>query len=212
MQTKISSALLSALVFATAGCGNDEANATGPSGRTVLELASDDPASLATVAPFRFTSSDRRSVTEQDLLGKVWVVDFFFTTCSGPCPRITGQMRALQDDLAGSKVQLVSISVDPAIDTPDALRDYAGRVGADLSRWWFLTGAEAATFDLITSSFALPVERATGAQLGFQDSHATKLVVVDARGRVRGYYAGETPEGRAMARERALWLAKHMDS
>ncbi|HTF90655.1 MAG TPA: SCO family protein [Planctomycetota bacterium] len=209
---KLSSVIVGFLMLACAGCGQDEAAAVHSSARTVLECKKDDPEVLGSVAPFHFTSSDGRTVTEQDLLGKVWVVDFFFTTCSGPCPRITTQMRALQDDLAGSKVQLVSISVDPATDTPEALRDYAQRVGADTSRWWFLTGDETATFELIRSSFALPVERASEAQIGFQVSHATRLVVVDARGKVRGYYAGETPEGRAMARERAQWLAQHLDS
>ncbi|MEO6709818.1 MAG: SCO family protein [Planctomycetota bacterium] len=209
---KLASAMVGALLLASAGCGKDDAAAVHSNGRTVLERAKDDPEVLGSVAPFHFTSSDSRTVTEHDLLGKVWVVDFFFTTCSGPCPRITTQMRALQDDLAGSSVQLVSISVDPATDTPEALRDYAERVGADTSRWWFLTGDETATDDLIRSSFALPVEHASGAQIGFQVSHSTKLVVVDARGKVRGYYAGETPEGRAMARERAQWLAQHLDS
>jgi cytochrome oxidase Cu insertion factor (SCO1/SenC/PrrC family) len=89
------------------------------------------------------------------------------------------------------------------------LAEYAARVGADPARWWFLTGDEAATYELIRTSFALPVERKQDALIGFQVSHATRLVVVDAAGRVRGYYAGETPEGRAMARTRALWLAGH---
>ena len=178
----------------------------------MLELADDSPESVASVAPFHFISSEGKPVTEADLKGKVWIVDFFFTTCSGPCPLITSQMRLLQDELAGSSVQLVSITVDPTTDTPDVLRDYAERVGADLKRWWFLNGEEAATFELIRSSFALTVERKSEAMLGFQVSHATKLVVVDGRGRVRGYYPGETPEGRSMARTRALWLAKHADS
>ena len=181
----------------------------GPGDRSALELVDDSPDVLGTVAPFRFTSSDGRTVTERDLAGQVWIADFFFTTCSGPCPVITGQMRILQDELAGSPVRLVSISVDPGVDTPAVLAEYASRVQADLSRWWFLTGDESATYDLIRSSFALPVERVQDALIGFQVSHATRLVVVDGRGRVRGYYAGETAEGRAMARTRALWLASH---
>ncbi len=200
------------LALGVGACGGDDVVAGGSTGRTVLELADDDPGSLASVAPFQFSSSEGKAITHADLIGKVWIVDFFFTTCSGPCPRITGQMRLLQDELAGSNVQLVSISVDPETDTPEALRDYASRVGADPNQWWFLTGDEAATFELIKSSFALPVERQNEAALGFQVSHATKLVVVDGKGRVRGYYAGETPEGRAMARTRALWLEAHKDS
>jgi cytochrome oxidase Cu insertion factor (SCO1/SenC/PrrC family) len=180
--------------------------------RSALECPGDDPTILGKVAPFQFLAGDGRAVSEQALRGRVWIVDFFFTTCSGPCPRISEQMRALQDDLAGSDVLLVSISVDPSVDTVEVLHNYAERLGADPARWWFLTGDEASTFDLIRSSFALPVERVNDALLGFQVSHATKLVVVDQQGRVRGYYAGETPEGRAMAHERALWLAAHPGS
>lgn len=189
-------------------CSEDEAMGAGPGDRTALELAVEDAGALGQVAPFRFTTSDGREVSERDFAGKVWVVDFFFTTCSGPCPRISAQMRELQDELKDTDVRLVSISVDPSADTPTALADYAARIGADPARWWFLTGDEAATYDLIRSSFALPVERVDEALLGFQVSHATKLVVVDGRGRVRGYYGGETAEGRGMARDRARWLAK----
>jgi cytochrome oxidase Cu insertion factor (SCO1/SenC/PrrC family) len=200
------------LALACGACSDDNVAAKSSSARTALELADDDPASLASIAPFRFTSSEGKTVTEADLRGKVWIVDFFFTTCSGPCPIITGQMCELQTELARSSVQMVSITVDPATDTPEALRDYAKRVGADPARWWFLTGDEAATFDLIKRSFALPVERHDDAAIGFQVSHATRLIVVDATGKVRGYYAGETPQGRGMARTRALWLSNHPNS
>ena len=200
------------LASSVGACGGDDVVASGSRGRTALELADDSPHSVASVAPFHFISCEGQPITEADLQGKVWIVDFFFTTCSGPCPLITSQMRLLQDELVGSNVQLVSITVDPTTDTPAALHDYAERVGADLKRWWFLNGDEAATFELIRNSFALMVERQSEAMLGFQVSHATKLVVVDGVGRVRGYYAGETPEGRAMARTRALWLSKHAGS
>ena len=146
------------IALGSAACDDDSIASAGPGGRSALELASEDPANLGTVAAFRFSASDGRTLTEQDLRGKVWIVDFFFTTCSGPCPRISAQMRSLQDELAGSQVMLVSISVDPTADTPEVLRDYAQRIGADSSRWWFLTGDEAATYDLIRKSFALPVE------------------------------------------------------
>ncbi len=195
--------------FAVAcACQEDPASAA-VGARTSLELVDDDPSNRGSVAAFRFTSSEGKEVTESDLRGKVWIADFFFTTCSGPCPTITSQMRLLQDELVGSAVQLVSISVDPQTDTTEVLRDYAARVGADTARWWFLTGEEAATYDLIRKSFSLPVERQNDALIGFQVTHATRLVVVDGVGNVRGYYPGETPEGRAMARTRAQWLARN---
>lgn len=197
--------LLAAGLF-VAACTDGEPASTEMGPRSALELVDNDPGQLGSVAPFRFSSSDGRTVSERDLAGEVWIADFFFTTCSGPCPLITAQMRKLQDELAGTQVRMVSISVDPATDTPQVLADYAARVGADLSRWWFLTGDEQATYELIRSSFALPVERVKDALVGFQVSHATRLVVVDGKGKVRGYYAGDKDEGRAMARTRALWL------
>ena len=90
-------------------------------------------------------------MTRDSLLGRPWVAGFVFTRCSGPCPKITGTMRRLQDELSGVDARLVSFSVDPEWDTPDVLRAYADAVGADRERWWFLTGDRSAIYALISS-------------------------------------------------------------
>ena len=173
-----------------------------------LAAPADSPAVFGSVADFALTASDGRAVTLADLGGTTWVCDFFFTTCTGPCPRMSAAMGELQAELAGSDARLVSITVDPARDTPEVLRGYADTHGADPARWWFLTGDEQAIYDLCRTSFALPVERADerDAVLGMQVAHATRLVTIDGAGRIRGYYDidGEDVVRRVAARVRFL--------
>src|SRR5437867_913183 len=91
--------------------------------------AADD---LGEVADFALTERSGETVHRADLLGKVWVAAFGFTRCTGPCPQVSGTMARLQAELAGQPdVRLVSFSVDPDHDTPEVLREYAQRFGAD---------------------------------------------------------------------------------
>jgi cytochrome oxidase Cu insertion factor (SCO1/SenC/PrrC family) len=138
-------------------------------------------------------------VHKEDLLGRPWVASFLFTRCTGPCPRVAGTLRKLQSRLrekgdAGPRI--VTISVDPAYDTTDVLKRYAADLGADPARWWFLTGDEAAVRKLIRESFLSPVERAPEGTVppGEAVSHRTQLAAVDPKGRVRGFFAGESGE------------------
>lgn len=160
-----------------------------------------------TLADFAMTASDGREVTLASLAGAPFVLDFVFTTCSGPCPRMTDGMAELQGDLADTPVRLVSVSVDPETDTLERLSAYAEARHADPERWHFLRGDEAQV-EALAASVSLAVQRDPEADLGMQVSHATRFLVVDGAGRVRGYYDGLTPEGRAAAVARARWLAR----
>jgi protein SCO1/2/putative membrane protein len=175
-----------------------------------LAAPADSPAAFGTVADFALTRSDGRAVTLADLAGTTWVCDFFFTTCTGPCPKMSAAMEELQAELAGSDVHLVSITVDPARDTPEVLRGYAGTYGADPARWWFLTGDEPAIYDLCRTSFALPVARADerDAVLGMQVAHATRLVAIDGAGQIRGYYDIDGEDVVRRVAERARFLER----
>ncbi len=116
------------------------------------------------------------------LKGKVWVANFIFTTCMGPCPRMTQTMRWVQKQTSGlPNVQLVSFTVDPKNDTPQALADYARRFDADTTNWTFLTGPMDALHQV--GRYSLKVTEITG-----ELSHSTRFVLVDRRGNVRGYY------------------------
>lgn len=206
MHSTARTAWLAALTLAgglcSVACEQSSAHAT-----PTLERAADDEWVGAQLADFRMPASDGREVALADLAGAPFVLDFIFTTCSGPCPLMSATMSALQDDLAGSPVRLVSVSVDPETDTLAVLGAYAEAHGADLARWSFLRGEEAEVLELATS-VSLSAQRNPGADLGMQVAHSSRLLVIDGRGRVRGYYPGTTPQGRAQAAARALWLAR----
>lgn len=144
------------------------------------------------VPPFSLTDRTGRPVRLSDLEGKVWVVDFIFTTCPGPCPVMTSQMKRLQDELKGNpRVRLVSITVDPETDTPAVLSKYAAAVGGDPERWFFLTGPKNEIRDLANQGLHLAVtENPDAASNPGQGAiiHSTRFVLVDGRAHIRGYF------------------------
>lgn len=179
----------------------------GDAGQPVLAAAADSPESFSDVADFALVESSGRAVTRADLLGKPWIAGFVFTRCTGPCPRITANMRRMMDLLEGVDARLVTISVDPEYDTPAVLAEYAKTVGADTSRWWFLTGPLADVVNLSEKSFLLPIQRDDSQPVGSSVTHRTWLTVVDAQGKIRGYYNGENEQGIERAVARARYLA-----
>jgi len=150
---------------------------------------------IAEIPDFALTEASGRSVSRADLLGTPWIADLIFTSCGGICPTMTREMKTLQTQTADlAELRLVSISVDPATDTPVRLTEYAARFGADRSRWLFLTGDNAAIRKLAQEGLLLPVadgnpERGDDAVL-----HSPRFVLVDAQGRVRGSYDTRDPE------------------
>jgi len=156
---------------------------------------------MAIVPPFALSERSGRTVTNHDLAGKIWVADFIYTTCPGPCPLITAGMVKIQDAVAHDpRIQLVSFTVDPQVDTPPVLAKYADQFGADPNRWWFLTGPEKPLDDLIQNGFLQVVQDNSGQppQEGqYKVTHSTYLALVDADGNVRGFYDGVGADGRA---------------
>jgi protein SCO1/2 len=156
---------------------------------------------LSTVPPFSLTERSGRIITNHDLAGKLWVADFVYTTCPGPCPIITAGMAKIQDAVANDPhVQLVSFTVDPESDTPPVLAKYADQFKADPNRWWFLTGPEKPLFSLIQNGFLQAVQDNSGAPLKdgeFKVTHSTYICLVDGDGNVRGFYDGVGADGRA---------------
>jgi protein SCO1/2/putative membrane protein len=145
---------------------------------------------------FRLTERSGRVVSDADLAGRVWVASFIFTHCPLSCPRITSVMKGLQAKLAGTGVELVSISVDPDRDTPAVLADYARRFEADPERWWFLTGPRDDVVRLVQERFKLGLSQASeGAlQAGAEAiTHSDRLALVDRGNRVVGYFDTTDP-------------------
>lgn len=145
-----------------------------------------DLPTIAEVPPFSLTDATGRPFARDDLAGTVWVADFIFTRCAGPCPELTRRMAGLQRTFRDAPVRLVSVTVDPEWDTPPILAQFAAAYGADPARWHFLTGPSDAVHALARDGFLLG---------GVEDVtlHSTRLVLVDAAARIRGYYDGRDP-------------------
>jgi protein SCO1 len=145
------------------------------------------------VPAFSLIERDGRSVTREDLLGKVWIADFFYTSCPGPCPMLSSRLSELHKTTKAMKgVALVSISTDPIKDTPEVLKQYATRFGAD-EKWLFLTGEKAAIFKLANQGFKLSVTD-EGGTASEPVTHSTKLALVDRNGMVRAFYDALKPD------------------
>lgn len=134
------------------------------------------------VGPFSLKRETGETVRSDDLQDSVWLAAFTFTRCPSSCPRISATLKGLQDKLAGTDVRIVSFSVDPKFDTPEVLKSYGEKFGADPARWWFLTGDESAVYDLIQKSFVVsvvpttPEERKAGAE---DIAHSDRIVLID---------------------------------
>jgi protein SCO1/2 len=168
---------------------------------------------LGKVPPFRLTDQLGRTVTRDDLLGKVWVANFFFSHCAGDCSKTNATMARLQEDLAGwPDVRLVGFSVDPEDDTPAVLRAYGARWGNDPERWLMLTGPEKQMYALIQGGFKQAVQHNDKPRPGYEVVHTFSLVIVDATGHVRGYTDGrdEAEIPRVEARVQDLVLAIYL--
>lgn len=138
----------------------------------------------AMVAEFRLTDQAGKTFANRDLPGRMWLVDFIFTTCPGPCPLMTRKMADLQKRIDDPRVGFLSFSVDPITDTPAVLKEYGEKNGADPTRWHFLTGPDA-TIQSIARSLLLGTSPAAADQ---PIVHSTRFLLLDGSGHVRGYY------------------------
>jgi cytochrome oxidase Cu insertion factor (SCO1/SenC/PrrC family) len=154
---------------------------------------------LGLVPEFALTERSGDTVSLTQLRGSPWVANFVFTSCAGPCPRISSQMAQLQkagSDLEG--VRFVTFTVDPETDTPAVLREYANKFGASPERWLFLTGEKQELHSLMRDGFKLAVddgqgETPEGPPAGII-THSTRFVLVDANARIRSYLDSSEPD------------------
>ena len=150
------------------------------------------PPLLSEVPEFTLTERSDRPFGLDDLRGNIWIADFIFTTCAGPCPIMSQRMSRLQSDFANAaKVKLVSFSVDPEQDTPEVLRAYADTYQAQPDKWYFLTGERGTIYDLAISGMKISVQ---GATVTSPIIHSTYFVLIDANARIRGYFNSNEPE------------------
>ncbi len=135
---------------------------------------------LGRIPDFTLTDESGKPFSGATLRGHVWIADFIYTNCPGPCPLMSTRMSRLQK-LTGDAVRLVSFSVDPARDTPAALMEYSHHFGALPRRWTFLTGDVKTLRMLDRDAFKL-------GDLDTSFNHSTRFVLVDGEGRIRAYY------------------------
>lgn len=160
--------------------------------RPLLRHVPPPPPVIGHVEPFSLLDQNGRPFGSSELRGRVSVVNFFFTRCTSICPVLMRGMAGLQERYgqAGIQgIQLVSISVDPAYDTPERLREYASRLRVDPSRWTLVTGDLDAVRKAVLDGFKVPLGTAEprGDSL-VEIAHTGKLVLVDPGGGIRGYY------------------------
>ncbi len=160
------------------------------------------------VPDFALVERSGKLLTAADLDGQVWVANFIFTHCAGMCPGLSTRMAALQRALeaegggagagAHEGVRLVSFSVDPTRDTPETLRRYAARFGADPERWLFVTGAREAIHRLVRDGFRLSVAELAPDAAGYTAeepiTHSDRFVLVDRGRRIRAIVHGTDEE------------------
>ncbi|MGJ8665474.1 MAG: SCO family protein [Patiriisocius sp.] len=145
-----------------------------------------------TVGDFSLTNQNGKTITQADYEGKIYIADFFFTTCQTICPIMTDNMEQLQEKLKNNpEVLLLSHSVMPEYDTPQRLKEYAIEKGVDDSKWNLVTGDKLEIYNLARKEY-LAAKENPGDPLGLV--HTENFVLVDRQKRIRGFYDGTIEE------------------
>ncbi len=152
---------------------------------------------------FQLVDQSSRLFSKKDLKGKVWGVNFIFTSCAGTCPLLTERMKKVQQDLKTraqpeelQHIGILSFSVDPERDTPEVLADYAKRYELDLQQWKLITGSVEDIQKTVVHGFKIAMgkvprndETKETSPAEFYDVvHGEKFLIVDDKGWIRGYY------------------------
>lgn len=145
------------------------------------------------IAHFEFVDQDSSLITNDTFKDKIYVADFFFTSCRTICPIMKTQMKRVYDTLQNKQdVLILSHTIDPEYDTVALLRDFAVRLGVESKKWHFVTGAKDSIYKIAqTSYFATAMEDKTEPD-GF--IHSGAFLLIDKLGRIRGKYDGTKEE------------------
>ena len=164
-----------------------------------------------TIPEFSFIDQDSLPYTSDSLKGKIYVADFFFTTCPSICPIMTAQMNQLYwklDKSAYQGIHYISYTVNPEYDTPEILKAYAKKNEINTKRWRFVTGEKREIYELGVNGYYLNAQEDALAPGGFL--HSNLFVLVDKEGHVRGYYDGTSSEEvRDLAGDIAMLIASY---
>jgi protein SCO1 len=148
----------------------------------------------STIPDFAFINQKGDTVTEKNVEGKIYITDFFFTSCPTICPVMKRQMIKVYDKIKENPdVMILSHSIDPDHDTPAVLDQYAQDLGIKGTQWEFLTGSKEKIYDIGQGSYLVTAKEDNTAEGGY--IHSGAFVLVDKERRVRGMYDGTTDEG-----------------
>jgi protein SCO1/2 len=172
---------------------------------------------IAKVPHFEFTNQDGQLISNSFYENKVYVVEFFFTTCPTICPKMNENMVKIQNEFYGNlDFGIASFSINPKYDTPEILKQYAKDHGATLKNWNFLTGEQETIYELANTGFTLYAGENSDAEGGFE--HSGMFALVDKQGNIRSrldengnpiaFYEGLDPKGVQMIKEDIKILLK----
>ncbi len=145
------------------------------------------------IQEFSFTDQSGKSYGSKDLEDKIYVAEYFFTTCGTICPVMNAEMQRVQAAFKGNnQFKILSFTVDPETDSVAQMKNYADAHGADPTQWHFLTGNKKALYKLARRSFFVlkPAEAQNQGDVGSDFIHTNYFVLVDTQKRIRGYYDG----------------------
>lgn len=198
--------LLACAALSSAGCSDRAPGADARRDAPAVVVSVEPRAELSLDLPdFELVDQSGQKRSKADYAGKVWIADFIFTTCPTICPRLTEKMSALSKRTADAPdLRYVSFTVDPETDTPEALKAFAAKYGADTARWSLLTGEPKHVEDVVLKGFKQVLSRDSGGMI----FHSERFVLVDKRGKVRGFYETEPHHLEALEKRARELLAE----
>ncbi len=178
--------------------------------KIVANLSEPDLAVIGKVPAFSFTNQNKKTITNENYKGKVYIVEFFFTTCPSICPIMNKNMVRIQDKFFGNpNLAFASFSIDPIHDTPSVLKKYAESYKITNPNWHLLTGDKDAIYELANKGFNLYVGENSEVEGGFE--HSGFFALIDQEGNIRSrkdengnpiiYYNGLEDSGIQMLKE-----------
>ena len=146
-----------------------------------------------TIPPIKFINQYGDSINDKNLDGKIYVADFFFTSCPSICPVMQRNMLTVYNEFKNTNsIKIVSYTIDPKYDSVAVLKKYADKLGVEGNTWWFLQGAKDFTYQLAEKNYLVAVKQDNTVKGGY--THQGYFVLVDKQKRVRGAYDGTNPQ------------------
>lgn len=152
--------------------------------KIVAKFQKSDLVEIGPVPTFKLKDQNNKTISDEDYLGKVYVVEFFFTTCPTICPKMNESMLQLQNEFYGNpNFGIASITIDPSKDTPQVLKEHADLLGVKHYNWHFLTGDKDYIYSLANKGFNLYAGENNKAAGGFE--HSGLFALIDKEGKIR---------------------------